>query len=170
MTTIIARASYGVLRGVAVATTFALAVSCVDKEKCEQAVSVTRDALAKEQTDIARQWRDRAWKLCDDQAGTQALDKEIVAKEAEIQKRAEDAVKAAGLAAQQRMNTATAVWKGFDALEEKQRTVERLEPYREKASRMSSGLSTEYAQQIDAYNASEYTKRKALAEAAAKKN
>jgi hypothetical protein len=108
--------------------------------------------------------------MCDDQAGTQALDKEIVAKEAEIAKRAEDAAKAAGLAAQQRMNTATAVWKGFDALEEKERTVDRLEPYREKASRMSGGLAPEYAQQVDMYNAREYAKRKALAEAAAKKN
>ena len=99
-----------------------------------------------------------------------ALDKEIVDKEAEIRKRADDTVKAAGLAAQQRMNTATAVWKGFDALEEKERTIERLEPYREKASRMSQGLSPEYAQQIDVYNAREYTKRKSLAEAAAKKN
>jgi hypothetical protein len=164
------RASCGVLRGVAVATAVVLTVGCVDKEKCEQAVSVTRDALAKEQTDLARQWRDRAWKMCDDQAGTQALDKEIVAKEAEIAKRAEDAAKAAGLAAQQRMNTATAVWKGFDALEQKERTLERLEPYREKASRMSQGLAPEYVQQIDVYNAREYAKRKALAEAAAKKN
>jgi hypothetical protein len=169
MTTINVRASYGALRGVAVATTFALAVGCVDKEKCEQAVTVTRDALAKEQTDIARQWRDRAWKMCDDPAGTQALDKEIVDKEAEIRKRAEDAAKAAGLAAQQRMNTATAVWKGFDALDEKERTLDRLEPYREKASRMSTGLAPEYAQQVDVYNAREYAKRRAFAEAAAKK-
>jgi hypothetical protein len=141
---------------------------CVDKEKCEQAVSVTRDALAKEQTDLARQWRDRAWKMCNDPAGTQALDKEIVAKEAEIAKRTEDAAKQAGLAAQQRMNTATAVWKGFDALEEKDRTLERLEPYREKAARMSAGLTPEYAQQIDTYNAREYAKRKQLAESSGK--
>jgi hypothetical protein len=163
-------ASCGVLRGAAVASALVLAAGCVDKEKCEQAVTVTRDALAKEQTDLARQWRDRAWKMCDDQAGTQALDKEIVDKEAELRKRADDAAKAAGLAAQQRMNTATAVWRGFDALDEKDRTLERLEPYREKASRMSSGLAPEYAQQIDVYNASEYAKRKALAAAAAKKN
>lgn len=146
-----------------------LITGCVDKEKCEQAVSVTRDALAKEQTDLARQWRDRAWKMCNDQSATQALDKEIVDKEAELRKRADDAAKQAGLAAQQRMNTATAVWKGFDALEEKDRTLERLEPYREKASRMSAGLAPEYTTQIDAYNAREYAKRKALADAAAKK-
>jgi hypothetical protein len=156
-------------RSILCASALALVVGCVDREKCEQAVSVTRDSLAKEQTDLARQWRDRAWKMCNDPAGTQALDKEIVDKEAEIQKRADDAAKQAGLAAQQRMNTATAVWKGFDALEEKDRTLERLEPFREKASRMSSGLPPEYAQQINAYNAGEYAKRKQLAEAAAKK-
>jgi len=170
MATINVLTSYGVLRGAAVALTLVLATGCVDKEKCEQAVSVTRDALTKEQTDLARQWRERAWKICDDTAGVQALDKEIVDKETEIRKRVEDAAKAAGLAAQQRMNTATAVWKGFDALGEKDRTIERLEPYREKASRMSTGLAPEYAQQIDVYNASEYAKRKALAAAAAKKN
>lgn len=165
-----AASSNGFLRGMAVASVIVLTVGCVDKEKCEQAVSVTRDALAKEQTDLARQWRDRAWKMCNDQAATTALDKEIVDKEAEIRKRAEDAAKQAGLAAQQRMNTATAVWKGFDALGEKDRTLERLEPYREKASRMSQGLTPEYAQQIDVYNAREYAKRKASLEATAKKN
>jgi hypothetical protein len=167
--TIHAASSYGLLRGVAVASAMALAIGCVDKEKCEQAVSVTRDALSKEQTDLARQWRDRAWKICNDQTATAALDKEIVDKEAEIRKRVDDTAKQAGLAAQQRMNTATAVWKGFDALEEKDRTVERLEPYREKASRMGQGLAPEYVQQIDVYNAREYARRKALAEAAAKK-
>src|SRR5690349_3296712 len=160
MATISVRAPHCMLRATAVATVLVLAVGCVDKEKCEQAVSVTRDALAKEQTDLARQWRDRAWKMCNDPSGTQALDKEIVDKEAEIAKRTEDAAKQAGLAAQQRMNTAAAVWKGFDALEEKDRTVERLEPYREKAARMSAGLAPEYAQQLDAYNAREYAKRK----------
>jgi hypothetical protein len=170
MATISVRASHSMLRATAVATVLVLAVGCVDKEKCEQAVSVTRDALAKEQTDLARQWRERAWKMCNDQAATTALDKEIVDKEAAIAKRVEDAAKAAGLAAQQRMNTATAVWKGFDALEEKDRTLERLEPYREKASRMSQGLEPAYVQQLDAYNQREYAKRKALAEAAAKKN
>jgi hypothetical protein len=142
---------------------------CVDKQKCEEAVSVTRDALAKEQTDLARQWRDRAWKMCNDQAATQALDKEIVDKEAQIQQRAADTAKQAGLAAQQRMNTATAVWKGFDALDEKDRTVDRLAAYQEKASRMSAGLPPEYAQQIDTYNAGEYVKRKQATEAAEKK-
>jgi hypothetical protein len=164
------RASCAVLRGAAVATALVVATGCVDKEKCEQAVSVTRDALAKEQTDLARQWRDRAWKMCNDQAATTALDKEIVDKELAIAKRVEETAKAAGLAAQQRMNTATAVWKGFDALDEKDRTVDRLEPYREKASRMSQGLAPEYVQQIDVYNAREYAKRKASAAAAAKKN
>jgi len=151
--------SAGIVAAVSVALSLGLA-GCVDKEKCEQAVSVTRDALAKEQTDLARQWRDRAWKMCNDQAATQALDKEIVDKEAEIAKRAQDAAKQLGLAAQQRMNTSTAVWKGFDGLPEKERTPDRLEPYRDKASRMSAGLPPEYAQQIDAYNAREYAKRK----------
>lgn len=151
------------------AVTVAFVPGCVDKEKCQQAISVTHDAVAKEQMEIARQWRDRAWKMCNDPASTEPLDKEIVDKEAEIAKRAADAAKQVATAAQQRMNTATAVWKGYDALPADERTVEHLDPYRDKAGRMSVGLPTEYAQQIDAYNAREYATRRQAAEAAAKK-
>lgn len=139
---------------------------CVDKEKCEEAIRVTRDALSKEQPDIARQWRERAWKICNDAAMTAALDKEIVAKEAELAKRTADAVKAVGESAQQRMHTATAVWKSFDKLDEKDRTLERLDAHHEKADRMSQGLPPEYVTQITAYNSAEFEKRRAAAKRA----
>ena len=78
-----------------VAAAFGLSTGgCVDKEKCEESIRVTRDALTKEQPDIARQWRERAWKICNDPATTAALDKEIVDKEAEIAKKGgHDAIK-----------------------------------------------------------------------------
>ena len=110
---------------------------CVDKEKCEEAIRVTRDALSKEQPDIARQWRERAWKICSDAAMTATLDKEIVDKEAELAKRAADAIKAVGESAQQRLNTATGVWKAYDKLSEKDHNAERLEAHRQTAARMS---------------------------------
>src|SRR5882672_10704348 len=100
------------------------ATACVDKEKCDEAIRVTREALTKEQPDIARQWRDRAWKICNDSTATSALDKEIVDKEAELSKRAADMQKQVAEAAQQRMNAATAVWKAFDHLDDKHRTVD----------------------------------------------
>ena len=142
---------------------------CVDKEKCDEALRVTREALSKEQPDIARQWRDRAWKICNDSAITSPLDKEILDKETELKKRAEDLQKQVADAAKKRINTAQAVWLGFDKLEEKDRTLERLTAHQHKASRMARGLPPEYQKQIEDYNAREFGKRKAAVEAAAKK-
>lgn len=147
----------------------AASVGCVDKEKCDEAVRVTRDALAKEQPDLARQWRERAWKICNDSAITTPLDKEITDKEAELAKRTADLAKQVADAAQKRMNTATAVWHGYDAQPEKDRNLQRLEVYRAKAESMADGLPPEYGQQLQAFNSREYAKRKAVAEQAAKK-
>jgi hypothetical protein len=147
---------------------FVVLTACVDKEKCDEAMKVTRDALGKDQPDLARQWRDRAWKICDDPAMTGPLDKEITDKETEIAKRATDQTKAVADAAQQRMNTATSVWRGFDKLPEKERSEANLDAYRDKATKMSEGLPPEYAAQLDTYNAGEYAKRKKLVEAAKK--
>jgi hypothetical protein len=144
-------------------TVFALGLlsgGCVDKEKCDEAVRVTRDALAKEATDIARQWRDRAWKMCDDTTTVSTLDQEIVAKEAEIRKRAEDQAKAIADAAQQRMQTAQVVWRKFDKLEAEKQTSDALDTYREKADSMSEGLPPEYAKQVDDFNAKQFKSRK----------
>jgi hypothetical protein len=146
-----------------------VATSCVDKQKCDEAIQVTRDSLAKDQPDIARQWRDRAWKICNDPSMTTPLDKEITDKEAEIQKRAADQTKAIADAAQQRMNTSTAVWKGFDKLDPKAKTEAALDAYRDKAQKMSDGLPTDYAKQLDDYNARAYEQRKRMVEAAAAK-
>jgi hypothetical protein len=141
---------------------------CVDKEKCEEAIRVTRDALSKEQPDIARQWRERAWKICNDATTTAALDKEIVDKEAALAKRTADSVKAVGESSQQRLNAATAVWKAFDKLDEKERTPEVLEAHRQKAARMSQGLPPEYAAQIDTYNSGQFENRRAALKPAKK--
>jgi hypothetical protein len=141
------------------------APACVDKAKCDEAISVTRDALSKNQPDIARQWRDRAWKLCNDSTLTSPLDKEITDKEAEIAKTAADSAKQLADAAQQRMNQATSVWKAYDALEAKDRTAQTLDQYKSRAAKMTQGLPPEYAKQIDDYNAAQYSRRLGAAQA-----
>lgn len=58
-----------------------------DAKACENAMSVTRQALAAEDFALAKQWRDHAYKNCDDGVALQALDKEIVDKQAEVEKK-----------------------------------------------------------------------------------
>jgi hypothetical protein len=135
------------------------ASGCEDTEACNEAIRITRDALTKEHTASARQWRDHAWKVCSDQGLLAPLDQEIVAKEAEVKKRAEDEAQRLADAAKQRMKTAQRVWAGFDKLEEPKRTAERLETHREKAETMTEGLPEEYRKQIEAYNTKEYARR-----------
>jgi hypothetical protein len=135
------------------------ASGCENKETCNEAIRVTRDALSKEHTAVARQWRDYAWKVCSDQSQLAPLDQEIVAKEAEVKKRAEDEAKRVADAAKKRMDTAQRVWLNFDKEEEEKQTLDRLETYRDKAEKMSEGLPDEYKKQIDAYNAKEFARR-----------
>jgi hypothetical protein len=145
---------------------FLLALSgtgCVDKEKCDEALRVARDSLSKDQPAIARQWRERAWNLCNDQTTTATLDKEITDKEAEIAKKTTDTAKAVADAGQQRMRTASQVWRGYDALPADQHSAAILAVYHDKASKMSQGLPADYSKQIDDYNEREYNKRKAAA-------
>lgn len=71
------------------------ACSVKDQAKCDEALSATRQALKSGQDDLMRQWRDRAWKYCEDPATAQGLDKEISdAQQAELaKKQAEEAEK-----------------------------------------------------------------------------
>lgn len=58
-----------------------------DPKKCENAQSVIRQGIAAEDFAAARQWRDYAYKHCADRAALDALDKDIVDKEAAVQAR-----------------------------------------------------------------------------------
>jgi hypothetical protein len=136
------------------------ASACKDQEKCDEAIRVTREAINKEQTDVARQWRDRAWKMCDDPATVANLDKEILAKEEEVKKRAEDEAKKVADAAQARMEKAGKVWKKFDKLEDDDKTLSRLDKHRETAERMTKGLPDDYKKQIEKFNDKQYKRRK----------
>lgn len=64
-----------------------------DPAKCQQGLSVTRQALTAEDFALARQWRDYAYKQCDDAASLSALDQEIVAKQTAVDQRKQDVEK-----------------------------------------------------------------------------
>jgi hypothetical protein len=61
-----------------------------DPEKCQQGMSVTRQAITSEDFPLAQQWRDYAYKQCDDTASLSALDQEIVSKRAAVEQRQQD--------------------------------------------------------------------------------
>ena len=130
-----------------------------DPAKCDAALATARQAIASEQSDVARQWREYAWKICGDPTKTAPLDQEIVAKEAEVVKRAEDAKSALVRSAQMRMDQATSFWRKFDALAADKRTKDQLETARATAARTTEGLPADLAKQIEDYNAHEYEKR-----------
>src|SRR5262245_60195560 len=55
-----------------------------DPEKCAQAQATTKQALAIGDFALARQWREHAYKQCDDPGALSALDKEVVDTEAAL--------------------------------------------------------------------------------------
>jgi hypothetical protein len=67
--------------------TFGSACDQKDAGQCDQALSVTRQAASAENFAAAAQWREYAWKQCEDRGTLDALDREIVAKRAEVDAR-----------------------------------------------------------------------------------
>jgi hypothetical protein len=61
-----------------------------DPEKCQQGLTTTRQALGAEDFALARQWRDYAYKQCEDTTVLGALDQELVNKEADTNRRAQE--------------------------------------------------------------------------------
>lgn len=64
-----------------------------DPEKCTEATQVIRKSLDARDFNLARQWREYAYKQCDDATALASLDKEIVDREASIQAEAQAAEK-----------------------------------------------------------------------------
>jgi hypothetical protein len=58
-----------------------------DPAKCDQALKVAREAIDHENFAGAQQWREYAWKQCDDRATLEALDRQLVAKRGEVETR-----------------------------------------------------------------------------------
>lgn len=81
----------------AAASSLAGMCSGKDKAKCDQAQGAVRSSLEQGDTKLARQWRDYAWKKCEDQSSLSQLDKDILAKEAELADKASKAARSASL-------------------------------------------------------------------------
>jgi hypothetical protein len=68
------------------------ACSKKDQAKCDEALSASRQAVKSGQQDLLNQWRNRAWKYCEDPAAVPALDREVVAaQQAEQERKAKEA-------------------------------------------------------------------------------
>jgi len=69
-----------------------MALGCSEKDatKCQEALDGTRKSVAASDPVLTKQWRDRSYKYCEDQAALSTLDREITSKQS-----AEAAAKAA---------------------------------------------------------------------------
>jgi hypothetical protein len=132
-----------------------------DSARCQQSAATVRQAIALEQFDSARQWRDFTWKACsdDDRAVVATLDKEILDAETAADAKLKAAAARTKQVAQQRINAAQATWRAFDASPAGEHTQAALDATRKSAKRLEEGLPAEYAQKIAAYNSAEYEKR-----------
>ncbi len=152
----------GVMAGLlVVAVSGAGLVGCKDQQKCDEALATARKSMQDEFLDmaLARQWRDRAGKMCGAGPELETLDKEILDKEAAIIKAAEDKAKAEAEAGQKAIEEAGKVWSGYDDLEDKEKDKKALKKAKKEAQKLEKGLAVEYAKQIRAYNEKQFDKR-----------
>jgi hypothetical protein len=83
--------SYQVRRAALLALVVLLgACSKKSAEQCEQAMTTTRQAVEAQNMELVQQWRDFAYKRCEDKSALAALDQQIVAKQAEVTQRKAD--------------------------------------------------------------------------------
>jgi hypothetical protein len=151
-----------------------LAVSgCKDKKKCEEAEQTTKQALGVEDTALARQWRDRTWKMCGDTGKLAALDKEILAKEDEIANRAVAAAQKARQDAEAKVDELKRLWVGVDKLDMFKATGKKFEKDKLEAEiknayaegkRLLNGIDEVYAKDLLKFHSKLYKRRLAMLE------
>lgn len=163
-------------RGVSVGLVVAVLASsslfgCKDQAKCDEALATARKSMQDEFLDmaLARQWRDHAGKTCGAGPEVDALDKEIVAKEAAIVKAAEDKAKAEADAGKAAIERAGKIWSAFDKAQKDEKDEDKsksaLKKAKKKADKLVKGLTPAYGKQVLDYNKKAYKKRqKALAD------
>ncbi len=152
----------GVLAGfLAVAVSGSGLVACKDQEKCDEALATARKSMQDEFLDmaLARQWRDRAGKMCGVGPELETLDKEILDKEAAINKEIEDKAKAEAEAGQKAIEDAGKLWAKYDKLEDKEKDKKALKKVKKEAFNLEKGLAIDYAKQIREYNEKQFEKR-----------
>jgi hypothetical protein len=146
---------------------------CKDKKKCEEAEATTKQALNVEDTALARQWRERTWKMCGDKGKVDALGKEILAKEEEIANRAQAAAQAARDLAQSKVEELKRLWVGIDKLDMFKATGKKFEKDKLEAEiknayaegkRMLNGVDEAYAKDLLKFHSKLYKRRLAALE------
>jgi hypothetical protein len=130
-----------------------------DPARCDQSVATVRQAIGFKDFASARKWREYSWKVCDERGVIATLDKEILDGEAAVAAEAEAAKKKAAKLGQDRINAAQKLWRGYDAETAASKNQQSLDAARKSATRLESGLSPTYAQQLRKYNEAEYQKR-----------
>jgi hypothetical protein len=144
-----------------------LFVGCKDQAKCDDALKTARQAMQDEflDMDLARKWRDFGGKICGAGPALDALDKEIVDREAALLKAADDKAKAEAAAGKSSVDASAKLWKKFDKLEDKEKTPAALKKLRSKVNKLLVGLAPAYAEQVKKYNDKEYQKRESALKA-----
>src|SRR5688572_17207483 len=130
-----------------------------DPARCDQSVATVRQAIGFKDFAAARTWREYTWKVCDERGVIATLDKELVDAEAAAAKEAADAKAKSAKLAQERINAAQKQWRAFDGETPDKKTEPALEAVRKSATRLESGLTPTFAQQLRKYNDGEYQKR-----------
>jgi hypothetical protein len=136
---------------------------CKDQAKCDDALKTSRQAMQDEflDMDLARKWRDFAGTTCGTGPALEALDKEILDREAALAKAVEDKAKAEEAAGKSAIEAANKLWKKFDKREDKEKTLAELKKVKSKAKKLLIGLSPAYAEQVKKHNDSAFKKREA---------
>jgi len=150
-----------VVVGLLVAAAASASVGCKDQEKCDQALETARKAMKDEFLDmaLARQWREHAGKECGVGTELDALDKEILEKEAALIKAVEDKAKAEAEAGQKALDKSATIWAKFDKLDDKEKDEAALKKTAKKADKLAKGLAPDYAKQVKKYNKEQNKKR-----------
>jgi SHS2 domain-containing protein len=134
---------------------------CKNQQKCDEALATARKAMQDEflDMDLARQWRQHAGKICGQGPELEKLDKEILDREAALTQAAADAAKKAADDGKKAIEKATKLWKSFDKLDEKEQDKKALGKIKKKTAKLVSGLTPEYAKQVQDYNKKQYKSR-----------
>jgi hypothetical protein len=156
-----------------VLVTLLSAGGCKDKAKCSEAEETTKKALAVDDTALARQWRERTWKMCGDKGKLAAIDQEILAKEEEIANRAVLAAQKAHDDAQAKVDELKRLWVGVDKLDmfratgkkfEKDKLLAEIKNAYAEGKRMLNGIDDAYAKDLLKFNNKLYKRRLAALE------
>ena len=130
-----------------------------DPARCDQSVATVRQAIGFKDFASARTWREYTWKVCDERGIVATLDKEIVDAEAAAAAEVEAAKQNSVKLAKERINAAQKLWRGFDAETATNKNEQTLDATRKSATRLESGLTPTFAEQVRKYNEGEYQKR-----------